>query len=199
MAGRVHLDLFCEDRGHELFVTALLRRLAREAGPRLNIRTRNARGGHGRAVAEFKAWQRAMVRQELTSSPDVMVLVIDGNCQEWGEAHASLLKEVDPTMFPRYAIGCPDPHVERWCIADPESFKEVVGVDPLPDPGKCDRGFYKHHLRESITRADQPILTDAMEFAPDLVAAMDLFRAGKNQRSLKLFIEDLKKAIRTLT
>jgi len=129
MAGRVLLDLFCEDRGHELFVTALLRRLAREVGSWLNIRTRNARGGHGRAVAEFKAWQRLM-RQEFTSSPDVMVLVIDGNCQGWGEAHAALRKEVDETIFSRYAIGCPDPHIERWCIADPESFKEVVGADP---------------------------------------------------------------------
>ena len=41
------------------------------------------------------------------------------------------------------------------------------------------------------------ILTDAMEFAPDLVAAMDLYRAGKNQRSLRLFIEDLTKGLRT--
>jgi len=33
-----------------------------------------------------------------------------------------------------------------------------------------------------------------MEYAPDLVEAMDLFRAGKNQQSLRHFIEDVRGA-----
>ena len=48
------------------------------------------------------------------------------------------------------------------------------------------------------TGAGQPILTTAMEFAPDLIEAMDLYRAGKNQRSLGHFVEGLRAALRLL-
>ena len=37
-----------------------------------------------------------------------------------------------------------------------------------------------------------------MEFAPDLIEAMDLYRAGKNQRSLGHFVEGLRAALRLL-
>jgi predicted ATPase len=50
-------------------------------------------------------------------------------------------------------------------------------------------------LRETIRKAGQPILTGEMEYAPDLVEAMDLFRAGKNQPSLRHFIEEVRSAI----
>ncbi len=123
--------------------------------------------------------------------------LIDGNCLGWGEAHRTTSAVVDPGLFPKAVVGCPDPHIERWCIADPAGFRAVLDIPPLPDPGKCDRGVYKALFRESILRAAQPILTDPMEFAPDLVAAMDLYRASKNQPSLKHFIEDLRSAIRS--
>lgn len=194
------VDLYCEDQGHELFTRALISRLAGEEGFRVSIQTRSGRGGHGRAISEFRAWQRAASRPAAHSKPELLVLVIDGNCKDWGEAHRNLLAAVDTAVFPRQVVGCPDPHIERWCIADPLSFKQIVGASPLADPGKCDRSVYKNLLRESIAAAGQPILTDAMEFAPDLVLAMDFYRAAKNknQRSLRLFVEDLRKAIRTL-
>ena len=53
---RVRIDLYCEDHGHELFVTALIRRLAREERVTVDLKTRSGRGGHGRAVTELKAW-----------------------------------------------------------------------------------------------------------------------------------------------
>ncbi len=192
------VDLYCEDLGHELFVRALLRRLAREEGIRISLRTRNGRGGHGRAISEFTAWQRTVSRQQAAGRPALLILVIDGNCRTWGEAHKTLTKEVDSAVFPSFVVGCPDPHIERWCLADPVAFGKVVGISPMADPGKCERDLYKTHLRQSISRGGQAILTDAMEFAPDLVAAMDFYRAGKNQRSLRLFIEELKKSLRTL-
>lgn len=200
MARRIPVDLYCEDSGHELFVTALIRRLAAEEDVAVDLKTRNSRGGHGRAVTELKVWQQAVARGQPSRRPELLVLVIDCNSAEWSEAHKELQRIVDHAIFPRSVVGCPDPHVERWCIADPSSFREVIGVAPLADPGRRERSFYKKLLRESILAGDQTILTNEMEFAPDLVRAMDFYRVGKNknQRSLKLFIDDLRKAIRSL-
>jgi hypothetical protein len=37
-----------------------------------------------------------------------------------------------------------------------------------------------------------------MEYAPDLVAAMDLYHAGKNQPSLRHFVDELRSALQLL-
>ena len=56
-------------------------------------------------------------------------------------------------------------------------------------------GASKRLLRQTILDAGQPILTNEMEYAPDLVKAMDLFRAGKNQPSLKHFVDEIRTAL----
>jgi len=190
------IDLFCEDAGHESFVTALIKRLARDAGRQAEIRVRNASGGKGRAIVELKAWQRAFATFA-TGSPDLLVVVIDCNCSDWNQRRMDLESAVDQARFPGFLVGCPDPHVERWCIADPVVFNQVVGGPPEADPGKCERNAYKNLLRRSIQQAGGQILSDPMEYAPELVQAMDLYRAGKNQQSLKHFVEGLRAALRT--
>lgn len=195
----IRVDLYCEDGGHEQFARALIMRLAAEEGLRAVLRVRAGRGGHAKAIAEFRAWQSAKRKGAAAETPDLLVLLVDGNCSGWNTARKSLSEAVDQEVFPRFVVGCPDPHVERWCLADPVSFAQVVSGPPRPDPGKCERHLYKELLRESILAADQPILTSEMEYAPDLVAAMDLFRAGKNQPSLKSFVEELRGALRGTT
>lgn len=198
MAERPQVDLYCEDLGHEQLTRALLRRLAREEGVSLRLETRNARGGHGKAVSEFKLWQRAASKISGESPPDLLVLVVDANCQGWNQARSDLVDAIDTSLFPRFSVGCPDPHVERWCFADAQAYREVIGAPPPRDPGKCERQLYKKLLRESILDADHLILTDAMEFAPEIVAAMDLYRAGKGQSSLKHFVDELRSALRSV-
>ena len=105
---------------------------------------------------------------------------------------------IDSRIFVRCVIGCPDPHVEKWCLADPQAVQEVLGVAAPSVPEKCERYFYKQLLRQTIREAGQPILTNEMEYAPDLVAAMDLYRAGKNQPSLRHFVDELRSALRSL-
>jgi hypothetical protein len=201
MVERPRINLYCEDSGHEQFARALLNRLARELSLRLDIRTSSGRGGHGRAMTEFKIWQRAVgasrgIGHEV---PDLLVLLIDANCTGWAQVRRDLEQSVDSTVFSRCAIGCPDPHIERWCLADPTAIQEVLGASAPPDPGKCDRHFYKQLLRKTIREAGQPILTNEMEYAPDLVEAMDLFRAGKNQASLKHFVDEIRGALQELS
>ncbi len=200
MVDRPRIDLYCEDSGHERFARALLKRLANELDIRPSINTVSGRGGHGQAITEFKAWQRAVssgrgIGHEI---PDLLVLLIDSNCSGWAQVRREIEQAIDPGTFPHSAIGCPDPHVERWCLADSQGVQEVLGVPPPPDPGKCERHLYKQLLRQTIRKADQPILTSEMEYAPDLVAAMDFFRAGKSQPSLKHFVEEIRSALQQL-
>lgn len=80
MADRPRLALFCEDRGHEQLVRALVERLAKELRVRPTVHAPSARGGHGRAVAEFKLWQRSLAASTPWEVPDLLVLTIDANC-----------------------------------------------------------------------------------------------------------------------
>jgi hypothetical protein len=200
MADHPSVVLYCEDSGHEQFVRALLSRVAAELGLGVDVRTASGRGGHGLAMTEFRAWQRAIaggggLHFEI---PDLLVLMIDANCKGWANVRRELEGAVDPRIFPRCAIGCPDPHIERWCLADPQAVQDVLGIAGPADPGKCERALYKNLLRRTILAADQPILTTAMEYAPDLVAAMDFFRAGRNQPSFKHFADEIRSALQGL-
>jgi hypothetical protein len=200
MADRPRVDLYCEDSGHEQFTRALLNRVGQDLSLRLDIRTAVARGGHGAALTEFKLWQRAVVsgRGIHHEIPDLLVLVIDANSDGWAPMHRELEQSIDRSVFPRHAVGCPDPHVERWCFADPTAIHKVLGIAAPADPDKRERQFYKQLLRQTILAAEQPILTSEMEYAPDLVAHMDLFRAGKNQPSLKHFVDEIRGALQDL-
>jgi hypothetical protein len=194
MADRPSIVLYCEDSGHEQFARALLGRIARDLGTRVDVSTASGRGGHGLALTELRAWQRAIsgvggIHFEI---PDLLVLMIDANCKGWAAVRRDLEGVVDQRLFPHCAIGCPDPHVERWCLADPQAIQKVLGIAAPADPGKCERQLYKNLLRQTILGAGQPILTTAMEYAPDLVAAMDLFRAGRNQPSLRHFVDEVR-------
>jgi hypothetical protein len=199
MGSLPRVDLYCEDQGHEQFALAVLRRLTRELRIRVDPKVQSGRGGHGRALSEFRAWQRAVSKGGTgLAVPDLLILLIDGNCQGWSAARRELEEVIDGGIFARSVVGCPDPHVERWCLADPEGFLTVVGAPPPPDPGKCERFFYKNLLRRAIRDAGQPILTNEMEYAPDLVRAMDFFRAGKNQPSLRHFVDEVQTALQSL-
>lgn len=189
------IHLYGEDRGHIQFVEPMLRRILREGSVRAVVETRNAQGGHGRAINEFKAWQKATQKGLIAGRPDLLVLVIDANCVGLNQKLRELTSIIDRTVFPEAVIGCPDPHVERWCLADPAAFHHVVGTRPPPDPGKCERNLYKKLLRRAVDEAGLPIVTDVMEIAPELVDAMDLYHAGQTQDALGRFIDDVRRVV----
>lgn len=192
------LALFCEDRGHESFTRAIAQRLAGEVGISLDIRVISASRGKGMAISQLKGWQRSFERGLAVGKPDLLAVVIDGNCTGFQTKHREIAQLIQTHVFPSYVIGCPDPHVERWCFADAEAFEQVVGIAPPPDPGKCDRGVYKRLLRDSLDRSGQVVLIDEMEVAPDIVRVADLYRASKTQPSLGAFVDDLRRALSTL-
>ena len=88
-------------------------------------------------------------------------------------------------------MACPDPHIERWFFADPQAFSRVIGVDRQPGKRKCQRDYYKTLLRQAVSEAGHPPGLSGLEFAEDLVHAMDLYRAGRNEPSLGHLIDEI--------
>jgi hypothetical protein len=124
--------------------------------------------------------------------PDLLVIVIDGNCTTASQKRREIEKIVHQSVFPRCVIGCPDPHVERWCFADADAFRSVVGVEVPRDPGKCERDLYKALLQDALRTAALPVLTTEMEVAPEIVDASDLQVFDRTQPSLGSFVQELR-------
>jgi len=184
------IDIFAEDRAHEEFLKAVVRRLAREAGRDIALAVRSARGGHGRALAEYGAYQSSVLRSiGGLRLPDMACVAIDANCQRFVAASRAIGTSTLDAFKDRIAMACPDPHIERWYLADPDSFCQVVGVRPKVTKRKCERALYKRELARAVTEGGHPPTLGGIEFAAELVAAMDFYRAGKNEPSLRHFIE----------
>lgn len=194
------VDLFAEDRAHEAFISALVRRIFAEEGCPLQLQVRSAVGGHGRAITELKNYQRILLKGLLgLSRPDLVVVAIDANCRGFVDARNDLLGAIDHTAAGEAAVACPDPHIERWFFADPAAFERAVGVQQAPGRRKCDRDHYKRMLREAVDRAGHPPTLDGVEFANDVVREMDLYRAGGNEPSLGALIDGLRAFARRAT
>lgn len=191
----VIVDLLVEDAAHERFLRPLIARVADDVAMPVEIRVRAARGGHPRALRELRLYQRS-VACGLTERPDLLVVAIDANCASYAKARDRVRHGIPKELRGITVIACPDPHVERWYLADPTSFAEVVGKEPRLGKRKCDRGRYKRILADTVAAAGHPVLLGGIEFAEDLVARMDLYRAGKKERSLKHFVEHLRGALR---
>jgi hypothetical protein len=199
MSSGIAVDVFVEDRAHEEFLVPMLRRVASEEEVPVEVRVRSARGGHARALEELQTYQVA-TRKGIAglTVPDLLVAGVDGNCQPFAKARREVRDAVREPFLGRLVVASPDPHVERWYLADPEAFFAVVGRRPTLTRKKCKHAYYKSLLAATVREAGHPPTLGGIEFARDLVERMDLFRAGKNDRSLKAFIDDLRSGLRSL-
>ena len=83
-------------------------------------------------------------------------------------------------------------------MADPDSFRKVVGVRPQPGKRKCERELYKAMLSKAISQGGHPPTLGGIEFAREIVDAMDLYRAGKSEASLRHFVDDARGVLKRL-
>ncbi|MDE0103513.1 MAG: hypothetical protein OXN89_14145 [Bryobacterales bacterium] len=191
------IEFFVEDEAHRHLLVPLVKRVAGEAGVRVSTRVRNARGGHAAAIGAFKQYQMLVAKGVVgPSAPSLLVVAIDANCSSFAKTAEKIRREKHETLPQKLVTACPDPHIERWYLADPQSFRTVVGTQPVLGPKKCTRGRYKQILSRAIVDAGHPSTLGGVEFGSDLANAMDLFRAGKNDSSLKAFVRDLRHALR---
>ena len=157
MSNAVVADLFVEDRAHEEFVKPLLARIAQEERLSVSATVRSARGGHGRAIQEFVLYQDLMQKGAVGEAPpDLVIVVIDGNCTTFARKRAEIQAAAKPLFSDRLVVASPDPHVERWYLADPDSFHSVIGHRPTVGRKKCARDYYKK-IRSSAPLKKQGI------------------------------------------
>lgn len=188
------VDLFCEDVGHEVVVGALLRRVAAECGVSVDIHTRSARGGVGRALTELKTWQR-LRKGGVHFAPDLLVVALDANSKGVGARLKEVEKIVDRQYFLNVVCACPDPYIERWLLADEGAVHRVLDVSPGSAPDGASKARYKTHLRDVIERSGNLVLTTAVQdYGPELVEAMDLYRVSKLCPELGQFLTQTRAA-----
>lgn len=195
MAKALTVDLFAEDRAHEEFLGPLVRRIAAECGVAIELRVRSARGGYAPAIRELKTYQRLLLNRGTQQFPDLLVVAMDSNCKGIADAQKRIRNELDSKLRNITIEACPDPHIERWFLADLESFHHVVGITPSVPQDKCVRDYYKGILAKAVIDAGHPPTLGGIEFATELIQQMDFYRAGKADSSFKTFISAAKGAI----
>ncbi|MBI4581698.1 MAG: hypothetical protein HY718_18525 [Planctomycetes bacterium] len=189
-------DLFVEDRAHEAFLRPLLQRVAGERKKAVDLRIRSARGGHGRVLSELDLYQRAISKHPGSLAlPDLLVVGTDANCRSHQVARKDVETRLGDAFRLRTVVACPDPHIERWFLADAEAVRRVIGGRASVQKSKCERNYYKAMLRQAVVEGGQVSTLGGIEFAPELVAAMDFYRAGKVDHSLKFFLDEIRTAL----
>ena len=199
MNSTIKIDLFVEDRAHEEFIQAMLLRLANEEHKAIIPRVRSSRGGHGQALSELSTYlvsvSKGIAGMDI---PDLLVVAIDANCKAFNAAHREIESRIGEPYKNRTIIACPDPHIERWFLADPDSLVRVIGLRPKIGKKKCQRDHYKSILIKALIQAGYLPTLGGIEFAREIVLAMDLYRASKAERSLKHFLDDATKMFKTI-
>ena len=190
------IDLFAEDRAHEAWFKSLLERLAREEMVTVRVRVRSARGGHGQAITELKKYQQLCGKGIIGKLPDLIVVAIDANCSSLLEAQKKIDDCLDQQFKHSTIKATPDPHVERWFLADLVAFHKVVGITPQFKKGKCKRDYYKSVLAKAVQEAGHPPTLGGIEFARELVEALDFPRACQDDSSFKHFVDQMRGALK---
>jgi hypothetical protein len=196
MSEPIAIDLFAEDRAHQELLSPLVERVAQAEGKRVRLHVRSARGGHGVALTEFRRHQETLLKGMGGGVPNLVIAAIDANCRKAAVARQRILRALRPEFADLCIPACPDPHIERWYLADLQAFHEVVGHTPSVPKSKCERDLYKHILAQAVVDAGHPAMLGGIEFARELAEAMDFARAGRSARSLRRFVDELTARLR---
>jgi len=196
VAKAVRVALFVEDFAHEKVIGTLVKRVAEELGFTPQLDWRNATRGHGAVVGELKRYVQDLNAQG-SPFPDLIIVATDANCHGLKKRKKELTQLNTPLAPMIFAI--PDPHVERWLLLDGAAFRKAVGVGCDAPGRKCDRKRYKKQLVDAILAAGITPSLGGIEFAEDIVQAMDLDNVAQNDRSFKDFITALRGQIKQLS
>ena len=190
-----NINLFVEDEAHEIFLMALIQRLANTHNIEINITASNVRGGHGKVITELRQYKRDLQRNQ-EDLPDLIIVGTDSNCKGLSEREAEI-NQITSDFGNLIITMIPEPHIERWLLLDSEAFKTVFGRGcPVPDQ-KCERGRYKNMLLNAIYQATMVSPLDAIERVDELVNEMDLQRMAQSDRSIQRFFSTLQRQFRT--
>lgn len=190
------VELFCEDNAHESCARAIVMRIAREIAVEASIHTATASSGIPRLKRELRAFQSLVSRR--AGTPHLLVILVDANAAGPAARRAEIAGVLDAAVFPEVVIGTPNPCVERWLLADPVSFSETIGVQPEIGATNT-RDAWKRRLVTALEAAEEIVVQGGAEFAEELIAPMDFYRAGQSDSTIQAFADDLRAALRRLT
>jgi hypothetical protein len=196
----IEVGYFLEDIGQENFLKALVERVARETGlppKRLRHDVRNATGGRGKVMGELRSFLRD-VNHERERLFTLLVVAIDGDCRGYRERRDEIRAIVEQSGYPGLVVcAVPDPHIERWYLADPHGLQQVLEVSSVPaaPPYKCERGRYKQALRDAIRQTGATAPLGGLEYGPDVAEALDLYAVGKVDAGFKHFRDELQEGL----
>lgn len=186
----LRIGLFVEDYGHEAFITALIERYAKEYKLPVEVIARSVRGGFAKVVGELKDYIRDLKRQR-EDLLDLLVVATDSNCHGYaGRKHQ--IDEVLQEFNWQAVCAIPDPHIERWMLLDSVAFKEVLGKGCAAPDQKCDKDRYKDQLLQAMRAVGISPPLGGMEYAADIVDAMDLKRMEQVDTSLGRLLGELR-------
>ncbi|MYC31047.1 MAG: hypothetical protein F4X65_13300 [Chloroflexi bacterium] len=189
---RIEIALFGEDYAHRQVIGALVHRLARETDVKAHLDWKSAVQGHGRVVQALEDFIKDLNNQG-GPYPHLVVVATDANCHGLNQR----TREIQRTDIPVPVItAIPDPHIERWLLLDGAAFRSVFGRGCNAPDLKCDRDRYKELLIREILAASVTPTLDGIEFAEDIVQAMDIDRAMQADLSLNRFVSELRNAFR---
>ncbi len=186
------ITMFVEDSAHQVVITALISRIAKEAGIDFAMRTGSARGGRPRVAAEFKQYLRDL---QLMSSalPDCIIVATDANCVGLVERRKEF-SAIEPGC--RMVLAIPDPHVERWLLLDSAAFKRVFGRGCDAPDLKCERDRYKQQLRRAIRAAGIDPSLGGIEYAADIIDEINIGRVSQFDPSFDRFVSDFRAVLK---
>jgi hypothetical protein len=184
------IALFVEDFAHKEFLTALLHRIADECRIDIRLDWRNVRRGHGAVVHELKQFLRDLQRERV-ALPDLVVVATDANCMGLSERLKQINEVTSKVRMPSIC-AVPDPHLERWLLLDSKAFKSVLGRGCSAPDHKCEKARFKKMLIDAVLTSGVTPGIGGIEFAKDIVQAMDFDRAGKADASFARVIKELR-------
>jgi hypothetical protein len=196
----IRVGYFLEDIGHQRFICTLVERVAQDLGlPPAHLRhdVRNASGGAGQTITSLRSFLHRHTRTEELPF-DVLVVAIDGNCSTYAAKRDEIVGLMSQAEYPGlFACAVPNPHVERWYIADPMGFRNAFATATPPSVPryKCEKARYKTALSDALRDADLEAPLGGAEYGEEIAQHISLQRAGANDPSLKHFRDDVRQAL----
>lgn len=197
---KISIGYFLEDIAQEDFLKSLVARVAQEIGlahQEVRHEVRNATGGQGMVLNELKRFLRDVGR-EREHPFALLVIAIDGNCRGYREKRDDILEIVERSGYPGPVVcAVPDPHIERWYLADSRGLQQVLDTDIVPKVPdyKCQRDLYKQALHEAIRRTGIIPLLGGVEYGSDIAENLDLYTVGRTDAGFKHFIDELRSGL----
>lgn len=187
------IALFGEDSGHEFALTALINRYAEEYGVAIRLKIISSRGGITKVHFEFGQYLNDIEKGGI-SRPDLIVVATDSNCWGYADRRHQIEKATQrhPSLSAIVVYAIPDPHIERWLLADPDAFREVVGKGCMLPKLKCSKDEYKDLLYKSVRDAGVKPVLGGLEYAEDIIKRANLFKVEQSEPSFERTTKQLK-------